>query len=322
MPHFALHMHLASRVLEGWRGGTLSLPCPFDVEDPTAANAFYHGAIGPDMGFFPGGEHLLSQAAHVVRSGDLARTLMGTAATPTQRAFAYGWMTHMLGDVLIHPVINSAAADLLDRDRCPRTDAWHQNAHIRVELGLDAVYVARYAPLRRMRLRPFFDAATAVWVTDAFRTVHGVDFAVPAVLRSHQQVVRLQRPLLLLERLIAVGRGPGHPMRRALARVLTVWRRLAEWRLGPHSSVTGFLNTVRPPGPVVRTVDGMADMFHSSYSLFVRMHQETTVSYSLDTGELDGPGTHTREGVLVRKELAALRAGQATSAVSHIAASA
>ena len=320
MPHFGLHMHLATTVLDGWREE--GRRPPFDLRDPAARNAFLHGAMGPDMGYFPGGEHLLSQAAHVVRSGDLIRRLVATAQTDAQRAFAYGWLTHMLGDVLVHPVINAAAEELLDRERTPRTRDWHQNAHIRVELGLDAIYVARHRAVRAIRLRPFFDGSTARWMTDAFHHVHGVAFRSVRVMRSHHQVVRLHRPLLFLERLIAVGRGPAHPMRRAMGRLFMVSRGLAERRLGPHSSVTGFLNTVRPEATLVREVDGIARGFGASYAAFVRLQLETRTNYSLDTGELERPGQPSPEGLRARAKLDAVRSGQATRAGDAVAVSA
>lgn len=316
MPHFALHLLLASRVIENAGRGDP------DLADEAGRNALLHGAVGPDMGFFPGGEHLMSLAAHVVRSGDLARTLVATAETSEQRAFARGWMTHMLGDILIHPVINRAASGLLDRERTAATMAWHHNAHIRVELGLDAIYVARHRSLRGLRLRPFFDGRTARWITAAFREVHGVDFETGAVLRSHHQVVRFQRPLLLLERLIAIGRGPGHPLRRLMRRAFLTSHRVATWRLGPHSSVAGFLNTVRPSGAVVRAVDGVVADFPTAYEAFSRQLRESDISYCLDVGRVELPGQPTAEGIEARRLLAALRNDQATRAGAAIAASA
>ena len=75
MPGVAVHFVLADRVLSRWRGdgveGASSLP-PFDVSDPASLNAFYHGAVGPDLGYFPGGHRLLSDLAHCVRPAQVA----------------------------------------------------------------------------------------------------------------------------------------------------------------------------------------------------------------------------------------------------------
>lgn len=202
MPHFALHVLLASRVAEVIE---VESPAP---GDQIQRNAFLHGAVGPDMGFFPGGDHVLSLAAHGKRSGDLVRALHETAETPQHRAFVRGWLTHMLADILIHPIINRAAAELLERKRLTLTPAAEFHSHITVELGLDAVYVNRHRALRRIRLQPFFDDPTTRWITAAVQTAYGVYLEPSAVLRSHQQVVRLQRPLLLLEHLM----GPSSRM--------------------------------------------------------------------------------------------------------------
>lgn len=316
MPQFALHVLLASRALEARENGDA---CP---AGPALRNAFLHGAIGPDMGYFPGGEHLLSQAAHVVRSGDLARTLHATADTPEQRAFAQGWLTHMLADVLVHPIINRAAADLLERERTASTLAWHQNAHIRVELGLDAIYVARHREIWTTRLRPFFDGRTARWITAACQHVYGVEFEPRAVLRSHHQVVRLQGPLLFLERLIALGREPAGPLRRLMRRAFLTSHRLATWRVGPHSSAAAFLNTVRPSGALVKAVDGVMADFPAAYETFSRLLLESDISYSLDIGRVDVPGQPTAEGIETRRLLANRRGDQATRAGVAMAASA
>lgn len=314
MPHFALHVLLACRALDAREA--------VDPAEPDLRNAFLHGAIGPDMGFFPGGEHLLSLAAHVVRSGDLARTLHATASTPQQAAFARGWLTHMLGDVLIHPIINRAASELLARERTVPTLAMHQNAHIRVELGLDAIYVARHRGLLTTRLRPFFDGRTARWITAAYRHVYGVEFEPRVVLKSHRQVVRLQAPLLFLERLIGLGRGPASPRRRLMRRAFLAFHSLAAWRLGPHSAVAGFFDTIRPSSAVVEAVDGVVADFPGAYESFSRRVLESDVSYSLDVGSVDVPGQPTAEGIEARRMLARLRGDQATRAGAAVAASA
>ena len=73
MPSVTLHLVLADRILERW----LDVPqeAPFDPTNPTYVNAFHQGAIGPDLGYFPGGHKLLSELSHMVRSGDLTRSL-------------------------------------------------------------------------------------------------------------------------------------------------------------------------------------------------------------------------------------------------------
>lgn len=83
-------------------------------------------------------------------------------------------------------------------------------------------------------------------------------------------MVRFQGPLLLLERLIALGRGPAGPLRRLMRRAFLASHGLATRRVGPHSSVAGFLNTVRPSGAVVEAVDGVIADFAAAYEAFSR----------------------------------------------------
>lgn len=303
MPHFALHILLACRVAEA---GDANFP---ERRDPAWKNAFLHGAVGPDMGFFPGGERLLSIAAHAVRTGDLARTLHATADTPEQWAFARGWITHMLGDVLIHPLINREAELLLAREERAVTVAWHQNAHIRVELGLDTHYVTRIAR-RETRLRPFFDAGIARWIEAAFQEVHGVHLETHAILRSHHQVVRFQRPLLLLERLLTIGNSPRHPLRPIVLRSLLAAERLARSRLGFSSTPAAFLGAIRPAGGMVATVDEIVRDFPTSFTAFSRLILEGAANYSLDRGQVEVHGRPTPEAIVARQCLAARKAAQ------------
>ena len=303
MPHFALHVLLANRVLETEAGGDPRLA------DSQAVNAYLHGAIGPDMGYFPGGDDLFSATAHLVRSGDLARAMAATAATPEQHAFALGWQTHMLGDVLVHPLINQAAVELLERDRQAATASWQRNAHIRVELGLDAVYIARRPALARTRLRPFFTPRTASWIAAAFDEVHGVGPTPAHLLKSHLQVVRLQQPLLLLGRLIATSRRRGHPLNGLIRHTLLASRRLAAGRLGADSSAAGFLTPVRPAGGVVRTVDAIVEEFPTAFAAFSRLLLEGEMNYCLETGRIAVSCEPSREELDVHGRLDALRHG-------------
>lgn len=303
MPHFALHILLARRAAEA---GDANFP---ELRDPAGKNAFLHGAVGPDMGFFPGGEHLLSLAAHAVRTGDLARTLHETADTPEQWAFARGWITHMLGDVLIHPLINREAHLLLAREGRAVTMAWHQNAHIRIELGLDTHYVAKL-DRREIRLRPFFDAGIARWIQAAFQEVHGVQLETKAILRSHHHVVRLQRPLLLLERLLTIGNGPGHPLRPIVLCSLLAGEQFARSRLGLSSTPAAFLGAIRPAGGMVATVDEIIRDFPTSFTAFSRLILDGAANYSLDRGQVEVPGRPTPEAIVATQRLAARKAAQ------------
>ena len=91
MPQPTFHLLLAHEVLDRWNGAG-----PFDTHDSANRNAFFHGAIGPDMGFFPGTNRLISELAHTSLAGELTRQLAAHARTETTLAFAYGWATHIV----------------------------------------------------------------------------------------------------------------------------------------------------------------------------------------------------------------------------------
>lgn len=114
MPSVTLHLVLADRVLDRW----LDAPqkAPFDPNNPLFVNAFCQGAFGPDLGYFPGGRKLLSELSHLVRSGDLSRTLVRSARTQLERAFSWGWVTHVLPDQAIHPHLGRAVGEFLYGD--------------------------------------------------------------------------------------------------------------------------------------------------------------------------------------------------------------
>jgi hypothetical protein len=75
----------------------------------------------------------------------LVRALVEEAASPVQRAHAWGWSTHVLGDLAIHPLINAAHGERLHGDRArPVTSTDDQVGHMRLEYGLDAAIFAAF----------------------------------------------------------------------------------------------------------------------------------------------------------------------------------
>jgi hypothetical protein len=304
MPHLALHTLLAGRLLDSWCDGGQA---PFDPDDPSARNALLLGAIGPDMGSYPGGDRLASSLAHRVRAGRLARALHDTAGTDAQRAFAWGWVSHVLADVLLHPPINRAAARLIGRDRIEYGDAAQEVAHVRVELGVDAHSLAREPALLATRLRPVFDRGTVAWLGSAFRAVYGPVFTDDALLRSHHAVVRFHRVLFALAACAArprAGWPRAHappPLRRLALRTA---RRLAR-RHAPRSLVRALLDPV-PPGEALRRAVAAAEARLPRLADRLRRSGFALLpDYDLETGRVEDP---TRPTATAAAALAALRA--------------
>lgn len=181
MPQPALHLLLADDVLRHWRAR--AEVAPFAAAEDAVANAFRHGCLGPDYGLFPGGDARLAAISHRGRTGDLLRAVLDLARTPPQRAFAWGWLTHALADVAIHPLINRAAA-------AHAGGAYRLADHVRVEVGVDVHFSWQHATLRALRLRPAFDRSGIAFIADAVRRTHGYEV-------TTSQLMRMQRGMIM-----------------------------------------------------------------------------------------------------------------------------
>lgn len=274
MPSVTVHLRFADQVLDHWR--RRSSTAPFDADDPAAANAFRQGAMGPDLGYVPGGHRPLSDLAHCLRTGDLARALIARARSPRERAFAWGWVTHVLADTLIHPMVGCAVGELVhgtpgvfeDGDRQPV-------AHVRVEAGLDALYAHRFPELRRLRHEPAFDAEGIDFLVGAFRDTYGATPEPRRFLRSHVTAARRGAQGVALAALTAL----------TLPRDRRPLRTGHDPEAGPMAPVRGFLG---------RTSVGLGYLLPVLPSLWflnaVRDVEETFVDLFLEEFELRGQG--------------------------------
>lgn len=292
MPGVTLHFVLADTVLARWRSGD-GTP-PFDQEDPVAVNAFYHGAVGPDLGYFPGGHRVLSDLAHCVLTGRLAQTLIRLARTVRERAFSLGWLTHFLADKAIHPVIGRGVGELLTGKRDRFVDgSSNPMAHLRVEMGVDAWHAQRFPEVRRRRLCPAFDADSVGFLVRAYATTYQVAVDPRLFLHSHRSTTRrVGQALGTMGMVVALTGGRGRPVLPVVRGAL----RAAYRRSCLRSLALAYLNPVPPPPWLVeeveREVSGHADdfMFH------FRDGAAGLEDVNLDTGrplalEQDHPGT-------------------------------
>ena len=186
MPGVTLHFVLAQRTVAHWR--VSGSRAPFDIDDPAQLNAFHHGAIGPDIGYIPGGDRVISELAHCVRTGSLTRALVETARTPIERAFAWGWVTHVIGDREIHPLIGRGVGELVHGSNAVFVDGSSDpESHLRIEVGLDCWFAARRPAARAVRLRPSFDESTIGFLERAYARTYGVAIPKASFLNSHIQ---------------------------------------------------------------------------------------------------------------------------------------
>ena len=78
---------------------------------------------------------LLADLVHYVRTCDFARALVAQANSDEERAYAWGWVSHIIADIIIHPLINQAAGRWQHGDQ-PLSYADDPSLHLRIELGL------------------------------------------------------------------------------------------------------------------------------------------------------------------------------------------
>lgn len=200
MPNVILHLVLAETVLLDWR--KRELEAPFPLNDPAAVNAFRQGALGPDMGYFPGGRRFLSDLAHLFRTGDLTRHLVQSARDANERAFAWGWVSHVLADGLIHPLVGREVGGLLLGDRQAFLNGESTTlAHVGAEIGLDLHFAVRFPSVFETRTAPVFHGPSLHFLAEAYRRTYGWSIEPSILESSHRAVAFLTSAALRLARI-------------------------------------------------------------------------------------------------------------------------
>ncbi|MGE0160552.1 MAG: zinc dependent phospholipase C family protein [Gemmatimonadales bacterium] len=279
MPGITLHFVLAKRVLERWQS-TAEAP-PFDVHCRRDRNAFLHGALGPDFGYMPGGHRVLSELAHRVRTGELSTRLIHSARTSIERAFAWGWLTHVLADRQIHPLIGRGVGELVHG--CRETFVAGSDdlvSHVRIETGVDCTYALRDGGARSVRLRPAFDDVSVNFLAHAYAATYGFRPAQRTLLRSHHCVGLRVRQALTSVRAVAalMDRSFVSPV---LSRVLRT--ALGMRLISPVSAA--YVTPVRPSAWLMRAID---EAIPAHTDMFMKIYRDGGADigdFDLDTGE-------------------------------------
>ena len=113
------------------------------------AHAFaYGGSHIADLGYFPFGSRLFTDLLHYVRSGDFVATLVESAGTVDEYAFALGALSHYLTDDIGHPeATNVTVPELYPKLRKEYGDSVtyddDHGAHLQTEFRFDVLQVAR-----------------------------------------------------------------------------------------------------------------------------------------------------------------------------------
>lgn len=304
MPNVTLHLALADRLMERWEGDPRRAPVATD--DPTIRNAFVQGSFGPDIGYFPGGDPFLSDLAHYVRAGDLTRALMRSAGNERERAFALGWLAHVLADQAIHPLVGEAAAELETGRRGGFLGISESlAAHVRVEVGLDAFVSERHPGLRDRRTRAVFDRRTVGFLGGAYLETYGLEIDPSLLLASHHAAVRMSNHALATIGALGSMLGPtgeAAPMsggRWVFERTLEAVRE----GFGLEPMTLAFLSLVPPPEWLVHAVDEVVRAFPSRFRALLEGGLDELPNVNLDTGCVQGaPGSPCAERAHERLE--------------------
>lgn len=281
MPGCAVHLELARRVLDAWVHHPGEAPFPLD--HPACRRAFLFGSLAPDLGYFPGGDGLLADLAHCIRSAHLTRSLINSAKTDLELALAWGWGTHVLGDILIHPLINQAVGERACGHRLPGlTYADDPIAHIRIELGLDAMLPAKFGwpnPCIGVDFDPGRAGVEAL--TRAYRQTYGLTFSCIRMRLSHRLAG------VFVSALLAGGRV--YSDRPVVSFVYVMHRgasRLTR-RVRPDGRLFAFTNPLPPPEWLLDECKIIVDGFTERFEGYYKSRFCSLPDYNLDTGAID-----------------------------------
>jgi hypothetical protein len=306
MPCATIHMLLSGRTLAAWRATPESAPFPLDER---TERAFLHGSMAPDQGFVLAVDRFISELAHYHRPADVARALLAEADSAEDRAFTWGWVTHILGDVAIHPLIGQACGELLTGDRSVRLNARDDvETHVSVEVGLDILVLTRDTSIPAPAKGSHFSADTIDFLQRALHRAYGVRWEGSRLLQWHRraaaQIARWPGALSVLSR--ATGLAWGRRREREAGPV--VIRRLAGVAARKGTPFRGFLYPRKPQDWVVDEVDRVAERFTAMVDALVRTGLESLENRNLESGELQDEADPHPEARLAAARLEELRA--------------
>lgn len=276
MPQPALHLLLARQTLERWRG--LASP-PFDLDDPASVNAFLHGSLAPDMGNFPGGTTTLAHLVHTQRTGEVQRRLFRSASTEPERAFAHGWLTHVIADALIHPIINADAA------RRTRDGEATIVEHVRVEVGIDVAFCWQHAALDGLRLQPAFDRISYRFLADTLNAVVAADVTPARLAQMERGLVMFSHGALHFATSVARQLCWQEGDDRVPLGSAFLWH--TALRLSPRDSlVNAYLLPHVPDPQLVTRTENAVRTFEAMLDEFVADKAESLPDYNLEDGTI------------------------------------
>lgn len=309
MPCATIHMLTAGRVLGAWERRPDR--APFPVDRPGLRRAFLLGAMGPDIGFVPGVDRLVSELAHYVSSADLARHILYAASTPEQSAYAWGWSTHHVTDVEIHPLVGRACGEHLLGDRSVRLNSSDDlETHVAMEVGLDLLFLREDPEIPTPPSGPGFDRSGLGFLARALEETYRIPWEVEELHASHRAAVartaRWPSAVLLLGRSLGLG-DAGDDGRGPLHSVLG-WTLGGAARVIPYgTAASGFLKPLSPPAWLVRRVREVADRFAERFQEHVEDRLAGLENRNLETGRAENAPVEHPDSARARMRLRELQ---------------
>jgi hypothetical protein len=293
MPQPSYHLQLSGEILDTWSESPTS--SPFDPNHPKNRTAFFHGSLGPDMGFFSAESQFLARVSHRCPTGDFARELLRQAQSDVQIAFSFGWVSHILLDALVHPLINAAAAQRLGLDLETTPLAELEHTHIRLEIGLDLAVHRRHTRLHRLRLEPLFDAQSLGFLGRALAGVHGSSISGAVLDATHRRVCQVLRPMLTLQATMSYARVDGAlgtltPAVWSARAGLGTLQAVASRVKGAGSKTAAFLTPLHVETELLQKIGEAVARFRREFQSHVTSGLATLPNYHVDTGRIDDAG--------------------------------
>jgi hypothetical protein len=282
MPCASVHLMLAGRVLRAWEQSPST--APVSLRDPEHRAAFLGGALAPDAGFTPTTDRRFSEFSHYVAPGDLSRALLERARTEAEAAFAWGWATHVLGDVELHPVVGRAVGEFLHGDPEFRVNASEDvETHVSLEVGLDLQVLEAEGPaLPVAPVRAWSGAGEGGrFLVGALEATYGVPWGPGGVLRDQRRSAWMMRSWPGALSLVSRS-GDGSALGRLLG---FSWHRAAA-----GTPLRGLLGPRRPPPWVLDQVMESAEGFAARFQAVAESGLVALGNRNLETGDETLPG--------------------------------
>lgn len=278
---------------------------PFPLDAPGAQRAFLHGALAPDWGYVPGGDRFFSELTHYVDTADLTRSILAASHTVHDRAFAWGWVTHVLGDIAIHPLVGRACGEHLYGDRELRLNSSADVAtHVAIEIGLDIVFLARGPSISPPPPDQYLYPENVGQLLSGLRQTYGLMWDPARLVGLHRRAARLTAGWRTALAIVANREGMrnGHSGRLG-SRVVNVTIGTAARLVRPGTPISGFLSPIRPPAWLIDEVQEISLAFPSLVEEQVRTGLSGLANHNLESGVPDGTGVHHVDQEAARRKL-------------------